>query len=97
MKNSKPSQKFKRGSRIKVDDEMPSHMSHFPAGFEAIVEYTYAQRYGGSNVDGYCLIVLDKNGKPINVTAWYEENQLTLISDDIKTGLGIIESYRYPS
>lgn len=88
-----PNQKFKRGSRIKVDDKMPSWMSHFDCGFEGIVEYTYAQKFGGNNIDSYSLIVLDKNNNPINTGAWYHEDQLTLIDDDIEPGLKIIGSY----
>jgi len=89
--NSK--QKFKRGAKIRVCKEMPPNMSHFDSDFEAIVEYTYNQKYGGGDIDSYSLIMLDENGDPINSIAWYEENQLTLIDNDIKTGLKIISNY----
>lgn len=92
----KPVQKFKRGCRVKVDDVMPRHMSHFIAGFEGIVEYTYAQEYGGGHIKSYSLIVL-KDGKPVNTSAWYDESQLTLINADTAAGLAIIEAYKYPS
>ena len=89
-----PSQKFKRGSKVKVDDVMPPHMAHFPAGFEAIVEYTYAQQYGGNNIDSYSLIHVDELGNAITSTAWYYENQLTLVSDDLESGIKIILKYK---
>ena len=75
-KADQPGQKFPRGCRIKVCDEMPHHMRHFICGFEAIVQYTYAQQYGGDNIDSYSLIRLDAEGKAIDSTAWYKENQL---------------------
>ena len=92
VKANLPNQKFKRGQRVKVADEMPEYMSHFPKGFEAIVEYTYGQKYDGEDYDNYSLIVLEK-GKPINSIAWYYESQLTLLNKDCKVGLKIIKDY----
>ena len=89
-----PAQKYKRGWRVKVDDKMPPWMSHFESGFEGIVEYTHGQKYGGDDVDNYSLIVLDKDGKPVNSIAWYNECQLSLISDDAGPGLEIISRYK---
>lgn len=91
----KTNQKYKRGAKITVCKEMPSYMRHFQSGFNAIVEYTYAQRYGGGNIDSYSLIVLDDKDKPINAYSWYEENQLTLIDADIEKGKQIIEDYYF--
>ena len=70
-------------------------MSHFKSGFNAIVEYTYAQKYGGDDINSYSLIVLDENNSPINSISWYEEGQLTLISDDVVKGKEIIENYEF--
>ncbi len=89
-----PQQKFKRGAFVKVTDEMPPWMSHFEKGFLGIVEYTYAQKYRCGNYNEYCLTQLDDAGKPINSLAWYDENQLTLVDDDLKAGVRIIEQYR---
>lgn len=88
-----PTQKYKRGQRVKVADKMPSHMAHFEAGVEAIIEYTYAQKFWGDDVDSYSIIVLDNNGNPIGSIAWYHEDQLTLLDEDVEPGLKIIESY----
>ena len=89
-----PNQKFPRGTRVKVADEMPPHMSHFESGFEGIVEYTYGQKYGGDDINSYSLIVLNKEGQPINSIAWYYVSQLTLIDSNIQKGLEIINSYK---
>ena len=96
-------QKFKRGSRVRVTDRMPPNMRHFDCGFEAIIEYTYGQkalrdrRYSGEDFSIYSLLKLDDNGQPKGGCAWYPEETLTLISDDIHAGLDIIEQYYYPS
>ncbi len=89
-----PGQKFKRGSRVKVDDVMPDWMSHFECGFEGIIEHTYGQKFGGSHNNEYCLTVLDKEGYPINSISWYDEDQLTLINEDIEAGIKIIEMFK---
>lgn len=70
-------------------------MAHFDSDFNAIVEYTYAQKYGGDDINSYSLIQLDENDNPINSISWYEENQLTLISDDLAKGKEIIERYEF--
>ena len=86
-------QKFPRGSKVAVCKEMPSCVSHFESGFNAIVQYTYAQKYGGDDINSYSLIKLDENDNPINNISWYTENQLSLISDDLVKGKDIIERY----
>ena len=88
-------QKFPRGARVKVTDEMPSYMSHFECGFEAIVEYTHGQKYDSSDIKNYSLIQLNENGEPINSISWYEEGQLTLLSDNTGEGKRLIEGYRW--
>lgn len=88
-------QKFKRGQFVKVADEILPYTSHFDAGFIGVVQYSYAQEYGGDNYSEYCLIKLDDNGKPIDEIAWYDEELLTLYDDNIKKGLEIIEQYKY--
>ena len=92
-KCDQPGQKFGRGCRVKVDDKMPRCMSHFEKGFEGIVAYTYAQKYFGDDIGSYCLVVLDDNRKPINSISWYDESQLTILSDDTADGKRIIEEY----
>jgi len=90
-------QKFPRGSRVKVDDEMPSMMSHFECGFEAIIQYSDLEEYGykPNPVIDYSLMQLDGSGKGINLIAWYGEDQLTLVDDNIAKGLQLLEDYKY--
>ncbi len=98
MSEEKNIQKYARGSKIIVDKKMPSYMGHFPSGFYAIVEYSYAQRYTDlktSDDHQYSLIVLDNEDKPIYSIAWYGEEQLTLISNDINRGKEIIKNYNF--
>jgi hypothetical protein len=66
-------QKFPVGVKVKIAKDLGKFMSHFKSDVEAIVEHTYAHAYGGNDVYSYSLII---NGSS---TAWYYENQLTLI------------------
>ena len=72
-------QKFFKGDLVQVG-EMPEHMSHFAGNCKAVVLYTYSEKYGGGARESkqYCLYVLPKEGE----TAWYDEDQLTLIEPD---------------
>ena len=88
-------QKFKRGSKVRICDTMPSHKYHFDCKCDAIVEYTYAQQYRGDNIKSYSLLLLEENGEPRDTSAWYDESQLTLIDDDTAKGLAILEKYKY--
>jgi hypothetical protein len=67
-------QKFPCGSRVRVSNTLAPNKSHFHAGVNATVEYTYAHAYGGSNTKDYKL-----NIDGIGSVAWYQEEELTLI------------------
>jgi hypothetical protein len=71
-------QKFKKLSFVHVCKDMPSEMRHFPSDFDAIVEGSYSQLYGGNNVNSYSLYQIE-NGMIINNVSWYKESQLTLL------------------
>ena len=45
-------------------------------GVDAIVGGTYSQLYGGNDIKNYQLYIL-KNGKVVNLVAWYDEECLT--------------------
>lgn len=79
-------QKFKEYSLVKIADNLGPHMSHFTSGVEAVVLYTYASKYGGSDNESYGLYLKDSGE-----TAWYYENQLTLIDEDGKKYLDLWE------
>ena len=87
-------QKFRKLSRVRVCDEMPDHMSHFDSGFEAIVEGTYSQLYGGGNIRDYSLYKIDSEGKICNNISWYVESQLTETPNQCsREAEDMIESY----
>ena len=65
-------QKYPIGARVKIDDEMPPWMKHFPKGKLATVLHTYAHAYGGDDVKSYAL---DIDG--MGFSAWYDESQIT--------------------
>ena len=71
-------QKFRKLSFVRVCDVMPPEMPHFESGFDAIVEGTYSQLYGGSDVESYSLYQI-KKGKVVDCIAWYREDQLALL------------------
>jgi len=67
-------QKFNRGQRVKIADDLGSAMSYFRSGVEATVRYTYAHAYGGDDAKSYSLSFDDGRS-----CAWYKEWQLTAI------------------
>lgn len=86
-------QKFRRLTFVKVADEMPSYMSHFPAGFTGIVKGTYAQLCGGNDTGSYSLYKVDGD-KITNSLSWYRENQLTKLEwQDAEKAERMIEEY----
>lgn len=88
-------QKFPIGTFVRVCKDMPIHMSYFEKDFIGIVEGTYKQLCGGdNNIKDYALIYLDDNGVPIMSIAWYEEDQLTLVSTDTKKGKILIGQFK---
>jgi len=76
-------QKFRRSTFVKVDNEMPNHMSHFFCGFVGIVDATYSQKFGGKDIKSYAVYQLnDDRTKVINRISWYDEEQLTALPDE---------------
>jgi len=88
-------QKFKPYSFVHVCKEMPEYMSHFDSDFDAIVEGTYSQLYGGTDIDDYSIYQI-KDGKIVNRISWYHENQLTLLPEqDYDKALEMAEAYNF--
>lgn len=86
-------QKFRKLTFVKVDDEMPPEMSHFPSGFIGIVDGTYSQLYGGDNIKSYSLYEI-KDNKIVNQHAWYYEDQITELKEqDREKAEEMIEEY----
>ena len=70
-------------------------MSHFDSGFDAIVDGTYSQEYGGTNIENYSLFKIE-NGVIVNCISWYKESQLTLLEiQDRDKAEEMIENYRF--
>lgn len=70
-------QKFNKGDHIQVAKDLGSCMSHFQNDCEAIVMYTYNEKYGGGDIDSYCIHI-----KGHGQVSWYHEGQLKLIQAD---------------
>lgn len=85
-------QKFWRGMRVKISDEMPPSMFHFPKGIEAIIDGSYTDLCSSRGDDIYSLILL-RDGKGYNSSAWYPESLLTLLDSDRDMGERIIQEY----
>ena len=68
--------KYHKGDHVKIAEDLGETMSHFEADCEAIVLYSYKDKYGGKDcdVEDYSVYI-----KGVGQVSWYEENQLTLI------------------
>jgi hypothetical protein len=87
-------QKYLYGQRVKIADEMPPEMSHFTCGVEAVVKGTYSSIYGGKNIESYSLGLI-KDEEVVNCMSWYDEDQLSLIDEDILKGMQMLEDYEF--
>jgi hypothetical protein len=70
---------FKKYDHVRIKNLSGGCMSHFPHSTDAIVMYTYADRYGGNDRDNMCLFV---NGH--GETSWYKPCNIELIDNDRK-------------
>jgi hypothetical protein len=81
----KKEQKFKRGSLVEVlvghqiwsSEDGVQDMSPKDVGRKAIIEYSYAEKYGGNDVDSYSIIWQDTGSS----LAWKRANELKLIDE----------------
>lgn len=71
-------QKFPRGSRVRIADDLGPTMSHFTKAANATVLGTYKQSYGGGLREAK-MYQLDIDGH--GYCSWYYEHQLTLIEE----------------
>ena len=84
-------QKFFRGHRVKVTDEMPGWMSHFTSGVDAIIMYSYSDVHGKEQQHSYSLLLLTE--RPFS-SAWYDEGLLTLVDGDRDEGEKLLQEYK---
>lgn len=78
-------QKFKKYDLVRIADDLGPCMSHFTSGCDAIIIASYFDEYGGEDSDHHYTLYLPLvNGVGGGTSAWYYEEQLTLISHDRK-------------
>lgn len=70
-------QMFTNGDLVHIAKDLGSSMSHFTSDADAIVMYSYNDRYGGGDTKSYSLYI-----KGHGEVSWYYEHQLTLIAKD---------------
>ena len=77
-------QKFSNGDHVRVAKDLGESMSHFESDCEAIVLYSYIERYGGhganykaGDTEEYSIHI-KKHGQH----SWYYGSQLKLIEHD---------------
>ena len=71
-------QRFKRGDKVRVADDLGECRSHFRSGFDAIVMGSYASQCGGTlerDHSNYTLMACDDG----NELSWYDGSVLTFI------------------
>lgn len=70
-------QKFSKGDYVKIADDLGSSMGHFSGrGKNAVIEYSYSEKYGNNNCVNHTYSVYVENQ---GSSSWYYENQLELI------------------
>ena len=88
-------QKFGKLRFVRVCQDMPSSMRYFESGFDAIVNGSYSQIYGGTGINAYSLYQI-KDDVIVNRLSWYEEDQLTLLPmQDRDRAEEMIEDYNF--
>lgn len=77
--------KYKFGELVYVRPWLGESSSHFSNDCPAIVNYTYASKFGGDDHDSYGLIILSDTGKEVTESSWYDEWQLISLNslDDL--------------
>lgn len=68
-------QKFQRGDVVRIAKDLGSSMAHFENDQDAIVMGSYADQYGGDNVDDWTVMLSRTGGE----TSWYHTRQLALL------------------
>ena len=89
-------QKFFRGQRVRVADDLGSMMSHFTSGCDAIVVGSFSDQIfcrRGADEESYTLLLKDEDGT-MGTVSWYKESQLTLVSDNRIRGEEILQKHK---
>lgn len=91
-------QKFFRGQRVRIADDLGVAMSHFPSGRDAIVVGSYSDLYHGSmsHRDHEYSLMLQEDDGTINTSSWYHEAQLAFVDKDREKGEKLLQLRRKP-
>ena len=68
-------QKFKRGDVVHIAADLGQSKSHFKKDKDVVIIGSYADQFGGGNIDDYSVMFLDTG----NECSWYDEHQLTFL------------------
>ena len=66
--------KFQPGDLVRIAKNLGVAARYLHADVEAIIEYSYAGKYGGKEHNSYSVFI-----RNIGKASWYDANQLTLI------------------
>ena len=66
--------KFQPGDFVRISKNLGAAARYLHSDAEAIVEYSYAGKYGGNEDNSYSLFI-----KGIGKSNWYDASHLTLI------------------
>ena len=81
---------FRQLTFVHITDRMPSYMSHFQCGVDAIIESSTLTQGSWE----YSVFLL-RDGRIYTSVAWYEEDQLTeLKHQDLLEAINLIQEYK---
>ena len=68
-------------------------MSHFTSGVDAIIVLSYSDQFTNQEEESYQLLLIHPNGNT-SQSAWYHEDQLTIIDGDRDRGEMILQEHK---
>ena len=66
--------RFQPGDFVRISKNLGTAARYLHTDAEAVVEYSYAGKYGGNEDNSYALFI-----RGIGRSSWYDANHLTLI------------------
>jgi len=69
--------RFHPGDHVRISKNLGAAARYLHTDAEAVVEYSYAGKYGGNEDNSYSLFV-----RGIGKSNWYDANHLTLIESN---------------
>ncbi len=73
---------------VRIAKDLGFGMGHFESDQDAIVIYSYRDKYGGSNTKDYSILLCQSG----ETTAWYSEHQLSFIKHVGDDGIKAVTS-----